>query len=88
MAMVLLSKLPRQTKVTGSLLWEPAGREDSGQLFSEIREIVAEWPELDRAIVGGILQGMGRGEVAAEVGVCRRTVHRVLRRLQKEILVI
>lgn len=58
---------------------------DTCQLEVEIQDAVEEWPEAHRAIIGGLMHGMTRAEVAEYLGVSKRTVHRVVARLRRRL---
>ena len=83
--LVLLQELPRQSKVKGAYMYEGAAEANCDMLMLEISDLVRKWPERHRAIVGGILSGWKKCELAAHLGVSRRQVQRVAKKLREAV---
>jgi len=81
--MVLLTKLPRQSRVKGSYIYEGPAEANCDRLMLEISDLVRAWPERHRAIVGGILAGWSKTDLATYIGVSRRQVQRVAKKLRE-----
>ena len=81
--MVLLTELPRQSKVRGSYIYEGPAEANCDRLMLEISDLVRDWPERWRAIVGGIIAGWSKTDLAAHIGVSRRQVQRVSKKLRE-----
>lgn len=83
---MLLEKMPDTRKTTVSLHSTGAKEAnfdkifggDFGQLMVELRDLVEDWPEWKRAVLGGRLGGMSVRELAEDVGRTERSVYRVL----------
>lgn len=81
--MVLLTELPRQSKVKGSYIYEGPAEANCDRLMLEISDSVRGWSERHRAIVGGILAGWSKTDLAVHIGVSRRQVQRVAKKLRE-----